>query len=342
MDGNGPCSVTLTGKNESSGDVRRPARSERWKTGLRAVGPLGVSLLLHGILGWTLVGGHVPGIFASEPSRPSPQPLRFELVETPDSALSEQPADESQLFSDKSTRAQDPDESETDQTDNHRPRVLDDGEQKDLRPVAQSPTQSAEPSLAPASRPATARPAIQEAAEDRPDVEPTEEGELARREEMRQDESTPSPAAPETAAGQAFRMGAPQEGRRNPSPAERDELARTLATGEFSYAATEHFFAEYLLNLRRRVDVQWTLQVMTGIVVPGKREAVVDFLVLADGSITGLRTRKLIGDVDFASMCTKSIRVAAPFGPVPYDRVPGMSDALDGTPLRIRFTFSYH
>jgi hypothetical protein len=133
-------------------------------------------LLLHGILGWTLVEGHVPGILASEPPTPSPQPLRFELVETPDSALSEQSADESQLFSDKSTRAQDPDESESEQADNHRPRVLDDGEQKDLRPVAQAPTQSAEPNLAPVSRAATARPAIQEAAENRPDVDPTEEG----------------------------------------------------------------------------------------------------------------------------------------------------------------------
>jgi outer membrane biosynthesis protein TonB len=140
----------------------------------------------------------------------------------------------------------------------------------------------------------------------------------------------------------------------NPSPPEtisspslttadsRNMDADAEITGELSYAASRHFFGEYLLKMKEAVERQWISQLVTkytGIV--GSR-AVIDFKIQPDGRVSDMAVNSSDGDPYFPLVCVTSINEAQPFGNIPYQQAYGLPDHLMNKPLNIRFTFQYN
>lgn len=334
-----------------------------------------LSLLFHG--GGLLVLGYglQPSRLTAVAAQPETDPLRFELVETPESAAVEEPRDsDSRLFSNRNTRSQerrsDPDLPLTDS-----PRIPQDGESHDLRPVGTAPRLGApSPATAPpsaASRPS--RPAPQSTAQPSTETaepsekpapetsgiqvrpEPVREApppdpprrEIASRTPPRppQPQSRPTPAAPpaeETAPPTAFQLGETfRPGKPSLTPVEEDLLARAEAEGEFSFEATQHFFADYYLRMQHEIETTWTLLLTSRYRKMDPSRAVLDFLVRPDGTLAELSPLAAEGDELFPLVCGLAVRNSAPFGPVPYEAVPQLPESAHRLPLRVRATFNY-
>lgn len=378
-----------------STDSRSPAPTpHRWRlsdlagsAGLRGWGgwqalrrhPLALtlflSLLFHG--GGLLVLGYglQPSRLTAVAAQPETDPLRFELIETSESAEVEEPRDsDSRLFSDRNTRSQerrlDPDLPTTDS-----PRIPQDGESHDLRPVGTAPRLGApSPPTAPpsaASRPSRPSPSsraqpTRETTE--PSREPTSErsGIQVRPEPVREapppdpprektaaetppqpprPQSRPTPAAPpaeETAPATAFQLGETfRQGKPSLTPVEEDLLARAEAEGELSFEATQHFFADYFLRMRREIETTWTLLLTSRYKKMDPSRAVFDFLVRPDGTLADLSPLGAEGDELFPLVCGLAVRNSSPFGPVPYEAVPQLPESARRLPLRVRVTFNY-
>ena len=113
-------------------------------------------------------------------------------------------------------------------------------------------------------------------------------------------------------------------------------------TGELSYAASRHFFGEYLLKMKHTVERQWISRLVsqyTGIV---SSRAVIDFKIQPDGSVTDMVVNSVEGDSYFPIICASSINDAQPFDRIPYDETQGLPDEFVNKPLNIRFTFQYN
>lgn len=329
-----------------------------------------LSLLLHGAGLFVLDVGLRPSpgrLAAAQP--PARDPLRFEFVETPESAAVEEARDvDSSLASDRNTRSQEPDPN-PDRAVTGSPRISQDGESHDLRPMGTAPqrgmpspptsppSQANRPSRpSPSSVPEEAQRPVERERPRRgidiqpepvPDAPPPEQANPERRPPTAPGpENRPSPSAPpaeEAVPPTAFQLGDTfRPGRPSPTQAEQDLLARAEAEGEFSFEATEHFFAEYFLRMRREIETTWTLLLMSRFQGEEPSRAVLEFLVRADGSIAGPATLTAEGDELFPLVCSAAIRNAAPsFGPVPYDAVPQLPESAKGLPLRVRVSFKY-
>lgn len=334
-----------------------------------------LSLLVHGGGLFVLGYGLQPTRLTAVSAQPETDPLRFEIVETPESAEVEEPREsDSRRFSNRDTRSQerrsDPDLPRTDS-----PRIAQDGESHDLRPVGTAPRRGApSPPTAPpstASRPSrpspqstarpsqeTAEPSEQAAAEpsgiqvrpepvpEAPPPDPPREETAARTPPSPpQPQSRPSPAAPpaeEAAPPTAFQLGETfRPGKPSPTPAEEELLARAEAEGEFSYQATEHFFADYFLRMRREIENTWVVLLTSRYRKMGPSRAVFDFQVQPDGTLADLSPLSAEGDELFPLVCGLAVRNSAPFGPVPYEAVPQLPETVHRLPLRVRVTFNY-
>lgn len=343
-----------------------------------------LSLLLHtgglAILGVGLRTSQTV-VVAAEPE--TSDPLRFELIETPESAEVDEPRNPtSGLISNRNTRSQqrslDPGLPSTGS-----PRITDPGEGHDLRPVGTAPQRglpsppTAPPASAsrpsPLSPPSPARPPREEARpsgeptpmptgvqvrpEPVPDAPPPERREEAREEERREtaerpippspprprvQPSPPSPPADQGTPPTAFQPGDEvQPGRPSLSPVEQDLLARAEAEGEISFEATQHFFADYFLRMRRKIENTWVVLLSSRYKNMSPSRASFEFLVLPDGSIASLSPLGAEGDELFPLVCGLSVRNAGPFDPVPYDALPQLPDSVRDLPLRVRVNFNY-
>ena len=337
-----------------------------------------LSLLFHG--GGLLVLGYgmEPTRLTAVAAQPETDPLRFELIETSESAEVQEPRDsDSRLFSDRNTRSQErrpaPDRPRTDS-----PRITQDGDSHDLRPVGTAPRLGApSPPTAPPSaasrpsRPAPSSPAREPREPTEPSREPSRErsGIQVPSEPVREapppdppqeetapetpphrpqpprPQSRPSPAAPpaqETAPPTAFQLGETfRPGKPSLTPAEEDLLARAEAEGELSFEATRHFFADYFLRMRREIETTWTLLLTSRYKKMDPSRAVFDFLVRPDGTLEALSPLAVEGDELFPLVCGLAVRNSAPFGPVPYEAVPRLPESARRLPLRVRVTFNY-
>lgn len=333
--------------------------------------PVVVSLVLH-LLGLLAVGrGWVPLAVPVPPPEPASNPLRFELVETPESAAVEEARD-AELVSNRDTRSQQP-VPDPERAVTRTPDVPREGEGRDLRPTGTAPQLGMpQPPRAPAaqpsrpSRPSPSRPEDRptpEAETDTPeglrveprpqrappprqepeqrDAEPTERQEPSRP----RPESPPSPrvpAADEPVPPTAFQID--EESRRGQpslSQAEKEMLARAEAAGEYSFEATQHLFADYFLRLRDQIENTWLLLLTSRYTGLDRSRAVVDFLIQPDGTVTALTPQASEGDELFPLVSTLAVRNAAPFDPVPYDAIPDLPPGARDLPLRVRVTFNY-
>jgi hypothetical protein len=297
-----------------------------------------LSLVLHGLTGWSLARDWtvLPEAAPPPPAAPSSPRIDFNLVETPESARVETPPEDPELFSDRDSRSQDtaPEGEVTE-----RPRAVTDGEGLEQRVQAAAP--EVEPWVdAMSSTVAQAYPQPEVTAREVPESRERAEVEVAAPVEEprpRRPEQRPAPRTP-PAESAAPRRDTPRPGAPGFSEAEKAELERALERGEFSYEATQHFFADYYLRMRREVEVTWNLLLSTRYLGLDPSRAVVDFQVLPDGSLGEVHIRTLEGDELFAGACVGSIRRSAPFGPVPYDaRLP---EETRGLPLHMRYTFT--
>lgn len=133
-----------------------------------------------------------------------------------------------------------------------------------------------------------------------------------------------------------------ESGRPTLTRAEAEQLASARMQGEFSYGATKHFFGDYLLALKERVEQRWIARLVSEYSSVRHSRVVVDFKILASGEVTGLYVSGLEGDPYFKVICVHTIEDATPFPPVPYTEVEGLPPDLVNKPLNIRFTFEYN
>lgn len=297
-------------------------------------------------------------------------PVRFTLVNTPDSAATDTPPQDSRFLSNRHTRAQDH-TPETNTPGEDQPRIDTSGKSHNVRPDARAPVlalvpappERAAPAVgepAPAQsqrrvtapplmalRPPPAIPAKPRLAPDQPPVSlaspvktpapavvplPKKDVTQARREIARlQREIAALRDAPEV-----------QPGRITMSQAAAAEVANARVRGEFSYGATQHFFGEYLLRMKERVEREWFSRLLTEYSRAVSNRVVIDFKVYSNGDVGNMQFVEQHGDPYFPVLCWNAIEAAGPFGLVPYAEVEGIPPDLANKPLNIRFTFHYN
>ncbi len=281
--------------------------------------------------------------------RSTPKPVRFELVETPASAETTEPPKNSNLMSDKSTRAQDRFQSEKKLKDS--PHMEGKHEDvKDTRPrnlVSEPPAKpKAEPTpertaeAPPREPPKKAEPPKEAPKEQTPEPsEPEESIEVApepKEDVIRLAKKTPDPSEP------IMPDTPPMASRMISAASASNAAADAQITGELSFAASRHFFGEYLLKMKQAIERQWISRLVsqyTGIV---SSKAVVEFKIQPDGRVTDVVVESVDGDPYFRLICVSSIKDAQPFDAIPYDAADGLPERFMDKPLNIRFTFRYN
>ncbi len=287
--------------------------------------------------------------------------VRFELVDTPESAKSDEPPTKSTLYSDKNTRAQDRFEGKKKAQDS--PHMV--GKHEDSKDTRQKTIVSKPAPIPKPPKPAQKlkeEPTKKEIAKERqrrlraeraeeekkrnlipPDKEAGKsvkdawiESEPKRKEVVRLAKKEPAPVAPAQApeAGISARMISPA-GAKN---AEAD----ARISGELSFGATRHFFGEYLLKMKQAVETEWISLLISEYTAIERSSAVIDFKIQADGSVSDMEINSNEGDPYFPLVCRSSIRDAQPFDEIQYDEIPGLPDEFADKPLSIRFTFNYN
>jgi len=283
-----------------------------------------------------------------------PKVVRFELVDTPASAETAQPPEKKNLFSDKNTRAQDRVQGDKKLSDS--PHV--EGKREDSKDTRPRNVVTA-PSVPP---PQPAKPK-EEAPDRRPEQPSPREKEerisprdFAGPREAREPEEKRVEIQPERKEKEVIQLAkkspsAVEQAPANPQPATprvisaaspRNTDTDAQITGEPSFAATRHFFGEYLLQMKEAVERQWVSRLVsryTGIV---SSEAVIDYKIQPDGTVTDMVVESSEGDSYFPLVCVSSINDAQPFGKIPYDEIQGLPDEFVNKPLNIRFTFRYN
>jgi len=278
--------------------------------------------------------------------RAEPKVVRFELIDTPASAETPEPPKKTDLVSDKNTRAQDRFQGEKKLKDSpHMEGKREDS--KDTRPkmvAAKPPTPPKPERIVKTATPTdssgegTTRrapandkkepPKPKEAIRVAPEPENKEIIRLAKKAPVLAEPTAPSPA-----------MTPPHI---MSSASARNTGADAQIAGELSFAATRHFFGEYLLKMKQAVEAEWISRLVSqysGIV---RSRTVVDFKIQPDGRVTEVDASSSEGDPYFALICISSIRDAQPFEEIPYDDIPGLPEEFKGKPLSIRFTFRYN
>ncbi|GAB4335417.1 MAG: hypothetical protein Kow0099_07860 [Candidatus Abyssubacteria bacterium] len=302
-----------------------------------------------------------PEVLLARRMEARPKPISFELVDTPASAESDTPPEHSRLMSDKNTRAQDLFEGEK-KLDNSPHMEGRHEDSRDTRPRAEV-IPPAPPAAKAEARPeqATPKPAMRPAKRpaEKPDAKKTEAPngvsvEPARKEEPPEKEANPvirpepeerkviqlAKKLPE--AGAAGASVAPSAPHIVTTASSRNVNADAEITGELSFGASRHFFGEYLLKMKQAVERQWVSRLVsqyTGVV---SSEAVIDFKIQPDGSVTDLSVAEVDGDAYFSVVCVSSITDAQPFGEIPYDAIEGLPEEYKNKALSVRFTFRYH
>ncbi len=300
---------------------------------------------------------------------PEPQPVRFTLVESPDSAETDVPPEESRFVSDRNTRAQDQ-TPPAEEVREDQPRIEEEGESYDLRTVARAPVVAIpnptppppaaeprspapvplEPAPTPAApvgivpeRPPAAEPVPQPAPDrpvHRPPPPPPPPITLLPKKGATQERRQIAKLQKEIAALRA--AAEVQPGRVTESQVHAVELANARVRGEFSYGAAQHFFGAYLLEMKRRVEREWFSRLLTDYSRVVHSRVVIDFKVYGSGSVGNMAFVEQQGDEYFAVLCWHAIEAAAPFDTVPYATVQGIPPELQNKPLNIRFTFHYN
>jgi outer membrane biosynthesis protein TonB len=283
--------------------------------------------------------------------------VRFELVDTPASASEAKPPKDTNLMSDKNTRAQDIFKSGKNLPDS--PHM--EGKNETVRDTRQRMIVKSSQGSMPEQRNS-----VKTAAAPRRETSPREPGssrQIEKESSGKELEPKPKPSAtgsrievsrePEkeevirlarkTPASQETSVSAPPKAPSMVTTASAKNVeADAQITGELSFGATRHFFGEYLLKMKQAVERQWVSRLVsqyTGVV---SSRAVIDFKIQPDGHITDMAVNSNEGDPYFPLVCVSSIDDAQPFEKIPYGEIPGLPDEYMNKPLSIRFTFQYN
>jgi len=297
-----------------------------------------------------------PVIVAKQKTKPTS--VRFELIETPASAKTDKPATGTNLRSDKNAQAQDRFESE---------KKLDDAphmegkheDVKDTRPrmIAAKPAkpiaEKAAPQKEPQSQPV--KPPEKEKVEEQK-TEKLQSGLPAeKKEEPREPEKgvrIEPESKPKEIKKLAKKMPDPSESvmpapsivpsRMMSAASASNTGADARITGDLSFAASRHFFGEYLVKMKQAVEREWVSRLVSKYTGVRSSRAVIDFRIQPDGEVTDIAVNSVEGDQYFAVMCASSINDAQPFDEIPYAEAQGFPEEFVNKPLNIRFTFRYN
>ncbi len=263
-----------------------------------------------------------------------PKSVRFELIETPASAETSEAPEESRLFSDKNTRAQDMFQGDKKLQDSpHMEGKHEDSKDTRPRTIIDSPPPP------PVEQPAAEKEESSQKPRDESPTTPAEPkekiavvAEPKKEEVIRLARKEPEAALPPTSPSSTIMSAA----------SSRNLDADAQITGELSFAASRHFFGEYLLNMKQAIERQWISRLVSGYSGVNASYAVIDFKIQPDGHISDVVIDSFEGDSYFPVLCVSSIHDAQPFDKIPYEQAVGLPESLQNKPLNIRFTFRYN
>jgi outer membrane biosynthesis protein TonB len=94
--------------------------------------------------------------------------------------------------------------------------------------------------------------------------------------------------------------------------------------------------------MKQAIEQQWISRLVARYSGVRSSEAVIDFKIQPDGTISDVRIESSEGDPYFPVLCVSSIHDAQPFERIPYDDIPGLPANFKNQPLNIQFTFRYN
>ena len=293
-----------------------------------------------------------------EKQKTKPTSVRFELIETPASAKASKPPTKTNLRSDKNTQAQDRFESEKKLEDaphmegkhedvkDTRPRMIASkpskpivekaAPQKEPQSEPEKPREKEKPKEQKAKKALSGLPAEKKEKPKEPDKEIRIEPEPKPKEIKKLAKKMPDPAESVTPAPSIVpsrMMSAVSAGNTG---------ADARITGDLSFAASRHFFGEYLVKMKQAVEREWVSRLVSQYTGVRSSHAVIDFKIQPDGKVTDIAVNSVEGEQYFAVMCVSSINDAQPFDEIPYAEAQGLPEEFVNKPLNIRFTFRYN
>ena len=334
----------------------------------------GVSILAHGVLLWVgqnrveakplMLSERPPIVFRLEPlpqpePDPEPEPERVRTInDTPDPT--NEPVEDTDLISDNNSKARD----ESDQTGD---RVAPASDQPDdFDAVEQIPTAEPMPLVEPPSPPveteqedssdtdtqesSTAIELIaEEAAEAAQETSPMDETESAEEAPAETAESAPQekidkPA--EKAPPEPLKIAKAIIPETEPPPLRIDQDLRagrtrdnggTSERGVINFEAKSHELGEFMLQVRKQVELQWHTAIQLRYSGVRRVEAIIECSIRPDGMIESVTIVDPGDSMTFAILCRESIRKAAPFPPLGF-KVPEIYRSRN---IEIRWRFSY-
>ncbi len=108
-------------------------------------------------------------------------------------------------------------------------------------------------------------------------------------------------------------------------------------SGFTSFEATKHVLGDYMLEVRRKVELQWRAGLTLRYAGVSRTESLVECSIRPDGTLEYVRIVETGGSMGYAIICRDAVEKAGPFGPFPFD----VPDIYRKENLEIVWKFSY-
>lgn len=108
-------------------------------------------------------------------------------------------------------------------------------------------------------------------------------------------------------------------------------------SGFTSFEATKHVLGDYMLEVRRKVELQWRAALQLRYAGVSRIESLVECSIRPDGTLEYVRIVETGDSMGYAIICRDAIEKAGPFGPFPFE----VPDIYRKENLEIVWKFSY-
>lgn len=108
-------------------------------------------------------------------------------------------------------------------------------------------------------------------------------------------------------------------------------------SGFTSFEATKHVLGDYMLEVRRKVELQWRAALTLRYAGVSRTNSLVECSIRPDGTLEFVRIVETGDSLSYAIICRDAIEKAGPFGPFPFD----VPDIYRKENLEIVWKFSY-
>lgn len=298
--------------------------SEEYADRLRkaAVGAVALHVGVFFLIGWSFPSVSF-GLGA--PPRPivlnlhPPEPLEErQLVEVREAAA--EPAEDTNLISDRNSKAQDEADTEGPET---APYVDEVANHAQL-------ARSGAPAREAAPQPETAGPV-------EPPLRMTETETVTEAAAAGLEPDLPDPPRKEAAPFEVAKVDQPSLSETMPQPARGTVKGGVSRKGPLAFEAKQHELGAYLTKIQHGVEARWQSMLRLRYKGTSATEAVLECAINPDGTLAYVKIVDSGDSVSYAPLCKEAIERAAPFGPFPFE----VPEVYRTQTLEIHWTFSF-